>query len=400
MSIESGQDYNKSGLMAEDSKSFIIDGLYYYAIGHSTSELDKSYLGFVPNVVNIAFNPFLSFENLDLITMQLNTSRYGTPSEGTPYLTRIRSQHSMTMTLKTKFITSRETADTTDEPILNTFPFTYYILQDGFGNSLLVKPQFLPQDGGNYKLDLKARTNVNIDGKYMLYIDNYKGDDMGINEGCVSKTSITAPNKSSAFSQFWSNSSSQFNTQYTLAQYENTLNHNIANNQSLFSMGSNALGGNILGITGDIYNNFARADQTDFTEYKLEQMKNAQLNDYLKAPSTLTCVGNNMIFERCLQNNSMILSKFTMSTANKNKVKAFIKRYGYPYNAYTSSPCLRTRKAYNYIKFVNCNIHGSSIPQIHLVELKQIFENGITFWHLDRTNDFKNYEQDNSEVNL
>ena len=91
--------------------------------------------------------------------------------------------------------------------------------------------------------------------------------------------------------------------------------------------------------------------------------------------------------------------KFCPDT-NRKKAKQYFKRYGYPYNQYTKNPCIRTRKAFNYIKFTNCNIHGANIPQIHLVELKQIFENGITFWHLDRTTDIKNYDQDNSEVSL
>ena len=47
-----------------------------------------------------------------------------------------------------------------------------------------------------------------------------------------------------------------------------------------------------------------------------------------------------------------------------------------------------------------CGIKGSKVPREHLEEIKSIFENGITFWHLDRTRDIMNYEQDNSEVNL
>ena len=107
-----------------------------------------------------------------------------------------------------------------------------------------------------------------------------------------------------------------------------------------------------------------------------------------------------MTLERLKNRNGIELTKYQQTDTNRKKAKKYFKRYGYPYNNYTSNPCIRTRKAFNYIKFANCNIHGANIPQIHLVELKQIFENGITFWHLDRTTDIKNYEQDNSEVKL
>ena len=159
--------------------------------------------------------------------------------------------------------------------------------------------------------------------------------------------------------------------------------------------------GGAISNTANMINNQINDNQNyELSEYAIEQSYNAKIADYVKTPSTVKTLGNNMTFERRIYDNGMTLTRYQQTDTNREKARKYFVRYGYPYNNYTKNPCIRTRKAFNYIKFTNCNIHGGNIPQIHLVELKQIFETGITFWHMDRTNDFKNYEQDNSEVSL
>ena len=156
-----------------------------------------------------------------------------------------------------------------------------------------------------------------------------------------------------------------------------------------------------LGNTANMINNQITANENyNMSEYAIEQSYNSKIADYVKTPATVKTLGNNMTFERAIYGNGIVLTRYQQTDTNRAKAKQYFKRYGYPYNQYTKNPCIRTRKASNHTKFTNCNIHGGNIPQIHLVELKQIFENGITFWHLDRTTDIKNYEQDNSEVSL
>ena len=53
----SGDDYNKSGLEADFS---LIDGLYYYVVDKTCSDVDLSYIGFVDTIQNITYNPFLN----------------------------------------------------------------------------------------------------------------------------------------------------------------------------------------------------------------------------------------------------------------------------------------------------------------------------------------------------
>ena len=409
MAWTSGDDYNKSGL-AYDFTS--IDGLYYYVVDKNTSEIDLSYIGFVDTIQNITFNPFLEAENFDVVVTDFNTERYGQPKEGTPKVNRIKTQHNRDRRIKDFYISPHTDLDYNDEPILNVYPFCYYTLTDGFGNIKMIQPQFLPLREYNgtaqYNMEIKIKTNINHDSKYLLYINGYKSDTEGYIEGMVNKTPLVAPNKSSAYSNFWSRSSSSFMANYEVGKLENELTYEQTTRGNMVNGVAGGIGsllslnlGGAISNTANMINNQINANQNyDFNEYAIEQTHNSKIADYVKTPATVKSLGNNMSFERSIYGNGIVLTRYQQTDTNRKKAKQYFKRYGYPYNHYTKNPCIRTRKAFNYIKFANCNIHGDTIPQIHLVELKQIFENGITFWHMDRTNDFKNYEQDNSEVRL
>ena len=404
-----GDDYNRSGLEADFS---LIDGLYYYVVDKNTSDTDLSYIGFVDTIQNITYNPFLESSDFHVVTSEFNTERYGQPKEGIPKVHRIKQQHNRDRRLKDFYINPHTDTDYNDEPILNIYPFTYYTLTDGFGNIKMIQPQFLPlreySGIAQYDIELKVKTNINHDSKYLLYINGYKSDYEGYIEGMVNKTPLVAPNKSSAFSNFWSRSSSSFMANYEVGKLENELTYEQTTRGNMVNGIAGGIGnllslnlGGAISNTANMINNQINANQNyDFNEYAIEQAHNSKIADYVKTPATVKTLGNNMTFERSIYGNGIVLTRYQQTDTNRKKAKQYFKRYGYPYNQYTKDPCIRTRKAFNYIKFTNCNIHGGNIPQIHLVELKQIFETGITFWHMDRTNDFKNYEQDNSEVSL
>ena len=409
MAWSSGDDYNKSGL---DYDYTNIDGLYYYVVDKTCSDVDLSYIGFVDTIQNITFNPFLDSSDFQGVAAEFNTERYGQPKEGIPKVYRIKQQHNRDMRIKDFYITPHTDTDYNDEPILNVYPFCYYTLTDGFGNIKMIQPQFLPlrEHNGttNYNMEIKVKTNINHDSKYLLYINGYKSDYEGYIEGMVNKTPLVAPNKSSAFSNFWSRSSSSFMSNYEVNKLENELTYEQTTRGNMVNGVANGIGsllslnlGGAISNTANMINNQITANENyNMSEYAIEQSYNSKIADYVKTPSTVKTLGNNMTFERDIYGNGIVITRYQQTDTNRKKAKQYFKRYGYPYNQYTKNPCIRTRKAFNYIKFTNCNIHGANIPQIHLVELKQIFENGITFWHLDRTTDIKNYEQDNSEVNL
>ena len=68
--------------------------------------------------------------------------------------------------------------------------------------------------------------------------------------------------------------------------------------------------------------------------------------------------------------------------------------YGYKVNSVeVINPHKRTY--YDYIKTIGCNITGN-IPQSELLEIKSLFDKGITLWH--NTSHFLDYSVNNSII--
>lgn len=72
----------------------------------------------------------------------------------------------------------------------------------------------------------------------------------------------------------------------------------------------------------------------------------------------------------------------------------YFSAYGYKVNTW-KTPSIQTRSNWNYIKTVGLNITGN-IPQSDMQKIKDIFDNGITFWHNPST--FLDYSQSNSII--
>ena len=45
-----------------------------------------------------------------------------------------------------------------------------------------------------------------------------------------------------------------------------------------------------------------------------------------------------------------------------------------------------------------CAVKGSEVPREHLEEIRNIFERGVTFWHVSRGSQILDYTQNNDEV--
>ena len=70
----------------------------------------------------------------------------------------------------------------------------------------------------------------------------------------------------------------------------------------------------------------------------------------------------------------------------------YLSVYGYKVNSF-KVPNIRGRLNWNYVKTIGCNLIGD-IPQVDLSKIKNIFDNGVTFWH--HSNTFLDYSQSNT----
>jgi len=70
----------------------------------------------------------------------------------------------------------------------------------------------------------------------------------------------------------------------------------------------------------------------------------------------------------------------------------YFNMYGYKVNR-LATPNIHKRAHWDYIKTIDVNIEGN-IPENDLAKIRDLFNNGITFWHNAST--FLNYSSSNS----
>lgn len=415
MSITTGNDFDRTSISNE------LVGLYYYYLSQSkVNGNESSVLGFCPTIQSASYNPFIDEDDLNLLECNFDTSRFGTPNGGIPKCYRILSNPKIEKTLKTIPLEFN-----VDEPVLSTYPFKYWILFDGFNQPLLIKPQYV----NDTTLTVKAKTYLNQNSKYCLYVNKYKGDSNGNIEGIVNTFPMLAPVTSSAYSQFLATSSSKYNEQNNISLMENEVMYNqkldSANlqykqslvggivNSGLGLLGS-AMTGNVGGIlssiAGGISNTVFAGQNLDLTrqqasetkqltDYSIERMELATVSDYLKTPRAIKTLGNDLFFNMNLNNKMIYLYEYGVAPQQQLKIKKFLKRFGYLVNDYLSSTQIdiRSRKYWNFIKFTKCEIEGDTIPREHIEEMKEIFQSGVTFWHVNNGVNIKDYSKDNIE---
>lgn len=84
----------------------------------------------------------------------------------------------------------------------------------------------------------------------------------------------------------------------------------------------------------------------------------------------------------------------SIKAVNAKIIDDYFSMYGYKVNA-LKTPNIKGRRNWNYVKTVGCNFTGD-IPQEDLEKIKNIFNNGITFWH--NSNNFLNYSVNNDII--
>ena len=245
---------------------------------------------------------------------------------------------------------------------------------------------------------------ISSESKYNIYVENYKYDDDGNLEGMCNSTALMLPVTSSAYSQFLATSASSFNQSVTNALLENdlTLKHNTQSNNLNFAQNttSNALSaiGNLLSLNfgglasnasnlafGYMQNQLANTqanENSQLNEHNIISMKNTKVNDMLTTPNSIKTAGNDTLFNLINSNQKVDLLENRYNDQQMSQAQEYFKRYGYKVNGYDYIN-LTCRKHYNYVKTNVCNIVGARIPHEYLDEIKSIFNNGITVWHMD-----------------
>ena len=413
-----------------DTKTTIMNGmltgLYYYYVD-STKITGASYLATCNTIINVAFNPFLNENDLLLHASPFDTDKYGKIDNTIPTVYRIRTGTKIEKTLYSKNVFNTNSYPAGFDTKLLMYPYRYYILTDYINPPLLIKPQFVPNNG---ECKIKVITSVSTEGKYNLSVEGYKGDYNGNLEGINTSANFMIANTGSAYSQFLSTSASQFAQEKINASFENDLtlkqayrNNNLELQKNQMSLGqsqvnnvldgfANLLSGKIFGtaknVTGayfnqansmlqkDIINNNYQntVEQVQLSEANMSSMINAKITDMINTPKSLITSGNDSLFNINLSNKKIDLIEYTITDEQIEKLTDHFRMYGYNINRWKSiSELIKSRKYFNYIQTTICNINGVNIPYEDLEEIKSIFNRGLTFWHVQNNIDIGNYSK-------
>lgn len=119
----------------------------------------------------------------------------------------------------------------------------------------------------------------------------------------------------------------------------------------------------------------------------------AKQNDIANLPPQISKMGSNTPYDFGNGYQGVFLLKKQIKPEYQAMLSDFFNLYGYKVNR-VKKPNFHTRRYWNYVQTKNCIILGN-FNNDDLLELKSVFDNGITLWHTD---DVGNYALENEVI--
>lgn len=421
-------------------------GMYYYSIPSTKVPQLSSVIGNCNAVHSCYLSPFLNVTNMKCFKVKYDTKRFGKSVgavEENPELYRIDELDVGTMEIATlqKYKNKRLMKNLTfrssnNESRLLNFPYSYGILTDYMNTPMEVRYHLCK--GSKTSFRIICDSMVSDKGSYLLGVEDYKNDQTGALEGITSTAPTEIPVSSSAYSQWSSTQKAQSNQELmsniaTLSQanqftQESTgLESSQAIDKSRLDQVGNIASGigsllslNFGGVAQSGINLLRTAQQREQTLAKLNLQsdhahrnfelaqknaigyRNAQIKDIQNTPRSMMSTGSDVLFSLKKANTRIDFVRYSVDEYNKERLGLYFAMFGYKLNR-VSKIDIYSRIDYNYIKTVGCNIvskrGGRRIPKDHLRKLSEIFDSGITFWHVTRGNRvYLDYRYENYET--
>ena len=414
--------------MADYDKTVIdnvLVGMYYYildTLGATTK--DNKFTGMTSCIENISLNPFLEMTDVKYVPSEFDSKRFvgeiiGSSENPTVY--RIKEFKGKDKDIGTYNIKSEYNSLPMDyETKLLLYPFRYFILTDYINPPMLIKPQYMQRYGDNWKF--RVHIALSNTSKYVLYPLGYKGDTVGNLEGIVNNNPLLLPVVSNQYSAWITSQGNTFSQSNLLGLMENQLENKLANRNNAMQTVSGIVNGmhdlyswykapldvsgrqgrqGILQMGGSLVQGFENMYQNnqryELKEYQINSLALARKQDYLNTPNVIKTIGNDTVFNLSNARRKVELIEYGLKQERRFRIENYFKRYGYKINNY-EIPNYKSRKYYNFVKTINCNIDSGAIPHGDIIKLQQIFDSGVTFWHVDNGATVKNYDVENIEL--
>ena len=383
--------------------------LYFYLI--DVEDIDNyinntSILGNCSAIQSVQLTPFLNKNDLSLKQIKYDVDRFGDETnfkqvlndDGSINVLRIDDIKTTHKTLNTFTCYTPQkdiggSLNWRNESRLYNYPYMFAFITDHLNPPMEVKYHLCK----NNKNTLKVKNSISDRCSYGLYVDGYKNDNNGTLEAMISTDAHEIPCSSNAYNSWVASNKNQINQNIKNLQMTTMLQNQGVAQQTIVGGVQNIVGtiGSFLNgdLTGGINSGISTIgsalnsqNQVALNNRNIQnsiQNAMAQANDMKSIPNSMISMGSDVFYGLVNGEYGLYMYRYGLNIEMYKKLGDYFAMYGYKQNKILT-PNIRNRYYYNYIKTVGANLKSNQIPRTHFEQLKSIFDNGVTIWHIDR----------------
>lgn len=255
------------------------------------------------------------------------------------------------------------------------YPYNYLFVSNNVGNQNILKIE----DFSNVNsIQFDYEFTCSVGGSARLVPKNYKGITRNLDESIPLAKFPTCSWSADAFINWLTQNAVNIPTQLISAALSPASSIvPIQDLKETMKIGSKASLG--LGMTSNVASTIGGVIGEFYSASLLPQIQGGQSTGDVNFASS---------------DNDFIIYRMRAKKEYLQVIDNFFSMFGYKVNE-VKVPNVTGRTNWNYVKTIDCNIVGE-IPQEDLQELKNMFDNGVTFWHNPST--FLDYSQSNTIV--
>ena len=272
------------------------------------------------------------------------------------------------------------------DPKLTVSPYRKIVIDDMKGNRIELDPENINND--HLRIMIQGGLGYNNQVQYTVWRYNYDAglpnpDDTAFaNHALINKNAQAV-----AIANNYLASYMQGNKNSLMHQRENIgMNAIFSGINSAVGLGSSLVTANPAGIIGSGLGGVTGMGGVQSTIAGIE----AQMKDINNRPAAIQNMGTDILYDYGAGRDGLLIMLQEIKPEYKNYLGDYFQMFGWKTNR-LKIPGVRTRQSYNYVQTESVNISGTFNNE-DMRELKAIFDNGITLWHID---DVGNYNVSN-----
>lgn len=259
---------------------------------------------------------------------------------------------------------------------LYCYPYSFIEIAMPDGASIILKPEMI----ADANLSIRVSGAIIPDGIIIARVQNYNG---GTNENDWTNNAVSF----TGFPLF-----PVQNDQFTLAKSQAQSMNNLARTQAnaridfngwmdLVGIAGNVLGGNVGSLFTGAVGTIQNLASGIFNEQQNAETARQRINMMQSAISLAgaSAGGAESVMLSLSETLNIHVRFWSIRPEYQTKLQQYFDAFGYASNR-IGVPNMDNRPRYNYVRCNSVNIYGN-IPQEHLSTIRNMFLNGVTFWH-------------------